>query len=174
VNPSVLRETSQEVHDEYVKKFGKLPDFKSPESGAGGAQATGNGLKQQPNAPGVRSATEVKRIQATMDRFTEMLNAAFEEDDAEFPLAEHVSKPDEPEDVIEQDNTKIDQILAAVNSSSAVKLNIPEIEDGNDGVTYIEQDVDEYNVSLFKGSVAMVSKDDKCRDVTDLCVGTAG
>jgi hypothetical protein len=182
VDPSILRETSQEVHDEYIKRFDKLPAF-SPANNPGAAAG------RQPNErletlPAGRMGGEQaqsravelnrQRMQQTMNQFQEMLGLqAFNDEEADFPLDEHVSAPDEPENETEKDSAKIEQILAAVKNSSAAKMDIPQIDLGQDGITFIESDVDEYNLTLFCGAVAMMSNQDKLRDTRYICVGTA-
>ncbi len=93
----------------------------------------------------------MEEINRNMKKFTDMIMMPFSDDeDPEFPLAEHVTGPDEPEDDIERDNNKINQIVAAVKNSSAIKLDI-----------------------LFSGAASFMSSQDKHVETRFFCVGSS-
>ena len=183
VDPSILRETSPEVHDEYLKKFDRLPAFapaNKPSAVAGQQPARPSSIQngvfvavpQDIAAP--RTPQQMEEINRNMKKFTDMIMMPFSDDeDPEFPLAEHVAGPDEPEDDIERDNNKINQIVAAVKNSSAIKLDIPQIDLGQEGITFIESDVDEYTLTLFSGAASFMSSQDKHVETRFFCVGSS-
>ena len=174
MDPNILKETSQEVHDEYLKQFGKLPASKTNPSPT----------QPQPMDPTIiPTSMSIRETVFVMGReqMEEQLNQLFNmvpggyddlDEDAVFPLAEHFSLEDKPENDTETDNTKIDQILAKVKNSVAEKVDIPGIEYGEEGVTFIESDVDELNVTLHNAAICMLTKENKLRDTKDICVST--
>jgi hypothetical protein len=177
VDPNILKETSQEVHDEYLKQFGMLPASKTNPSPT---QAQDRIPMDSPIIPTGMSMRETvvimnsEQMEKQLNQLFNMMPSGYDDldEDAVFPLAEHFSLEDKPENDTETDNTKIDQILAKVKNSVAEKVDIPGIEYGEEGVTFIESDVDELNVTLHYAAICMLTKENKLRDTKHICVST--
>ena len=182
MDPSILRETSQEVHDEYVKRFDKLPAFAPCDNKAAPAPPQKTVPPQEAAAGSLADKPQTADSSEANRQSGETAAGPLPEPPQQQQRSEQqageklqpaaVAQRDKPEDETEKDNTKIDQILAAMKNSSAVKMDIPQIDLGQEGITFIESDVDEYNVTLFCGAVALMSNRDEYRDTRYICVGS--
>jgi hypothetical protein len=161
-----------------LKQFGKLPASKTNPSPT---QAQPDRIPIDPTiiptSMSIRESVFVmgrEQMEEQLNQLFNMVPDGFDDldEDAVFPLAEHFSLEDKPENDTETDNTKIDQILAKVKNSVAEKVDIPGIEYDEEGVTFIESDVDELNVTLHYAAICMLTKENKLRDTKHICVST--
>ena len=143
MDPNILKETSQEVHDEYLKQLNSLPAFNQNEKSQKGSVKPPAGLSHVTTRELTRKEQEVDLSDVNKKNDQNFANPPPDQKQEQSKHAEESpapppSKPDKPENDTETDNTKIDQILAKVKNSVAEKVDIPGIEDGKSTVTFIE------------------------------------
>ena len=149
MDPSILRETSQEVHDEYVKRFDKLPAFAPCDNKAAPAPPQKTVPPQEAAAGSLADKPQTADSSEANRQSGETAAGPLPEPPQQQQRSEQqageklqpaaVAQRDKPEDETEKDNTKIDQILAAMKNSSAVKMDIPQIDDGKTSFVFIEE-----------------------------------